>query len=141
MAVKDLLDLPRVDVVAAADDQVLGPVDDEVEAVLVAVTEVAGVQPAAAQGSLGRLRLASVALHDVVAADQDLADVVPTRRQRLVALAADAHLHAPDRLADRQRPAIAGPVERRRAAGLRQAVALEYRDAVLGLERAHDVLG
>ncbi len=141
MAVKNLLDFSRVDVVAATDDQVLGAVDDEVETVLVAIAEVAGVQPAAAQRGLGRLRLPAVTLHDVVAADEDLADVVLARRQWLVVLAADAHLHAPDGLADRERPAIARAVERGRATGLGQAIALEYVGAVFRLERAHHFLG
>ena len=41
-----LLDLGRVHVEAAGDDHVLGPVDDEQEAVVVEVADVAGVVPA-----------------------------------------------------------------------------------------------
>ena len=104
---QDFLDLARVDVVPAADHQVLGPVDDEVEAVLVRVADVAGVQPAAGQRARCRLRPVPVALHDVVPADLDLAELIAPRRQRLVAGVGDAHLHAPDRLADRQRLAVA----------------------------------
>ena len=45
--VEHLLDLPRVDVVAAPDDQVLLPVDDVVVAVVVHPGQVAGAEPAA----------------------------------------------------------------------------------------------
>ena len=57
--VEDLLDLARVDVVAAADDHVLLAVDDEEVAVLVDGRHVAGVQPAVADrlgGRVGRLQ-------------------------------------------------------------------------------------
>jgi len=46
MAVEHLLHLTRVDVVTAADDQVLQAVDDEEEAVLVDIAEVTGGEPA-----------------------------------------------------------------------------------------------
>src|SRR5438270_631430 len=98
--VEDLFDLPRVDVEAAADDQLLLAVDDEEEAFLVLVAHVAGMEPAALE-RLGRgLRLLVVALHDVVAADHDLADVVLAARQGLVVLVEDLHLDAPDALPD-----------------------------------------
>ena len=71
-----LLDLARVHVEAAADDHVLGAVDDVVEAVLVAAGQVAGAEPAVAHHLGGRLGPVVVALHDVVAADRDLADLV-----------------------------------------------------------------
>ena len=71
-----LFDLARVHVVAAADDHVLGPVDDVVPAVLVAAAEVAGAEPAVLDRLLGRVGPAVVALHDVVALDRDLADRV-----------------------------------------------------------------
>ena len=48
------LDLHRVDVLAAPDDHVLGPVDDVDEVVLVEPRHVAGVQPAPGE-RLGRL--------------------------------------------------------------------------------------
>ena len=44
--VEDALDLDAVDVLATADQHVLGPVDDVDEAVLVEAGHVAGVQPA-----------------------------------------------------------------------------------------------
>src|SRR3954464_4765022 len=65
--VEDLLDLARGHVVAAADDQVLLAVDDEEVTVLVDTGHVAGVEPAAAHGLLGRVRALPVAPHDIVA--------------------------------------------------------------------------
>src|SRR6266496_6026430 len=65
--VEDLLDLPRVDVVAAADDQVLLAVDDEEVTLLVDPAHIAGVDPAGPDGVLGRLGPVPVALHAVVA--------------------------------------------------------------------------
>ena len=56
-----LLDLGRVDVEAAGDDHVLGPVDDEQEAVVVEVADVAGVVPAVRRRLGGGLRVAVVA--------------------------------------------------------------------------------
>ena len=50
MAVDGLLDLGRVDVLAAGDDHVLGAVDDEDVASASQVGEVAGPHPAVAQG-------------------------------------------------------------------------------------------
>src|ERR1044072_4366650 len=64
--VENLLDLTRVDVVAAADDQVLLAVDDVEVAVLVDAGHVAGVEPAAAHRLLGRAGGRPVALHDGV---------------------------------------------------------------------------
>ena len=58
--VEDLLDLARVDVVAAADDELLLAVDDEEVAVLVDAADVAGAEPAVGVDRLGgRLRAAS----------------------------------------------------------------------------------
>ena len=61
-------------------------VDDEEEAVLVDVAEIAGVKPAVAEGLSGRLLAAEVALHDVEAADHDLADVILAGGQRPVSV-------------------------------------------------------
>src|SRR4029453_15910993 len=74
--VEHLLELPRVDVVAAANDQLLLAVDDEEVAVLVDAPDVAGPKPAiGGQDLSGGLRSAPVARHHVVAADGDLADL------------------------------------------------------------------
>src|SRR5262249_660619 len=74
VAVEELLDLARVDVLAAADDHVL----DGPHAVAVALGveggEVAGVHPAAGVDRLGGLLgVAPVPLHDRVAAGAELA--------------------------------------------------------------------
>src|SRR6478736_7932299 len=82
MGVEDVLDLLRVDVLPAPDDQVLDPVDQGEVAVVVEPADVAGVQPSAAQ-RLGRLLPpAEVAAHDVRAADDHLAGL-PGRQQRV----------------------------------------------------------
>src|SRR5919107_544356 len=125
-----LLDLAGVHVEAAADDHVLGPVDDVVVAVLVTAGQVAGAEPAVPHDLRGRLRSVVVALHDVVPADRYLPDRVrPTLD--VVPLGVDElHLDAPDRVADRaglRRPV--GLVEGRDRRGLREPVALEDRDA------------
>src|SRR5581483_10869408 len=86
VGIEHLLDLARIDVEAAPDDQLLLPVDDEEEAVLVDVAHVAGVEPAALERLGGGGRLLEIALHDVVAADHDLADAVLAGRKRLVVL-------------------------------------------------------
>ena len=75
MAQQHLLDLARIDVHAAADDQVLGAVLQREVAVRVEAADVAGVQPAAAQRLGGGLGLVPVAGHHHVAPDQDLADL------------------------------------------------------------------
>jgi hypothetical protein len=107
-----LLDLPRVDVVAAADDHVLLAVDDEEVAVRVHLRDVARVEPATPH-RLGRGVVAlEVALHDVVAADHDLADLALL--DVVVVLVDDFHLDALDRCADGADLALAiGMVERR----------------------------
>src|SRR6266487_955871 len=79
--VEHLLDLPRVDVVAAADDQVLLPVHDVEVAVF---------------GHLGTL---PVALHHVRPADDDLAHLA--LRDLVVFAVHGAHLDVPDGRADR----------------------------------------
>src|SRR6476646_10533714 len=127
--VQHLFDLPRVDVVSAADDQILLPVDDVVIAVLVHPPDVAGAEPAVVRDGLGRrLRPVQIALHDVVAADRDLPDLA--LRDLGARRVNDTHFHAPDRRADRARLALpARVVERRDWRRLREAVSLEH-DAV-----------
>ena len=70
-----VLDLDAVDVLAAAVDHVLLAVDDLDEAVVVDAGQVAGVQPAVDERLGGLLGLVPVAGDDVLAADQQLADV------------------------------------------------------------------
>ena len=101
-----LLDLARVHVVAAADDHVLGPVDDVVPAVLVPAGEVAGAEPAVVDGLVGGLGPVVVALHDVVALDRDLADRVRTVLDLVPGGLDQLHLHPGDRDADRADPRL-----------------------------------
>jgi hypothetical protein len=117
MLVEHLLDLPRVDVVAAANDQVLLPVDDVEVAVLVDPGQVTGVEPAPIRlpcplhGLGGGLGALPVAFHHVRPADDDLADL--TLRDLVVFAIHDAHPHVPDGRADRAGLALAaGMVER-----------------------------
>src|SRR3954453_6261638 len=136
--VEHLLDLARVDVVAAADDHVLLAVDDEEVPVLVDLRHVAAVEPAVADGLRRRVGLAPVALHDVVAADDDLAHL--TLRDVPAVLVDDLHLDALDRRADRAGLALAvGVVEGGDRRGLGQAVAPGHLSAELILEAAHDL--
>src|SRR5215210_978950 len=110
--VQHLLDLARVDVVAATDDQVLLAVDDEEVAVLVHLGHVARAEPALLRdGLLVRVVTVPVALHDVVAADHDLADLA---LWDLVAVVVPhLHLDTLDRGADRAGLALlVGMVER-----------------------------
>ena len=133
--VQRLLDLPRVDVVPAADDQLLLPVDDEEVAVLIDPGQVPGAEPAVGDGGCGRVRLAPVALHDVVAADRDLADLA--LRHVGAGVIDGAHLHPGDGGADRARLALpVRVVERRDRRGLRQPVTLQDRAAERLLELA-----
>src|ERR1700678_4094557 len=69
-----LLDVARIDVEAAAEQHVLGSVDDENEAVLVHVADVAGAEESVRRHRLrGLLRLFPVSLHHVRALDADFA--------------------------------------------------------------------
>src|SRR6266508_5309327 len=67
-----LLDLARIDIGAARDDQVLGAVLEREIAVGIEDADIAGVQPAAAQGLCTRIRVFPVAGHDHIAAAKDL---------------------------------------------------------------------
>ena len=71
---QERLQLGRGDLVALVLDQLLEPVDDGEQAVLVGEADVAGVQPALGVDRLrGRLGLVEVALHDLRPAQADLA--------------------------------------------------------------------
>ncbi len=87
MVIEDVLDLDAVDVLAAADQHVLGPVDDEAEAFLVQAGQVAGLDPAVDEG-LGRgLGLVPVALDHLRTLAPQLADLA----DRQFAVAFDGH--------------------------------------------------
>src|SRR5699024_7245178 len=69
----DRLDLLRVEVLTAADDHVLDPVDDGEVAVLVEGSDVAGVEPSVDDRLGGLLGPVEIAAHDGGAGDEDLA--------------------------------------------------------------------
>src|SRR5215207_9388113 len=125
MLVEDLFDLARVDVEPAADDQLLLAVDDEEVAVLVALREIAGVQPSVlVDGPGGRFRAVPIAAHHHRPANQDLAYVA--LRHVVPLLIDQAHLDAVHRKADRAGLALdLRPIEGGDRTGLRQAVALQ----------------
>src|SRR6266540_758766 len=136
--VQHLLDLPRIDVVAAPDDQVLLAVHDEEIAVLVLAGQVAGAKPPVGNRLPSGLLVPPVALHDVVPADRDLAD---RTRRHVVAKGVDhPHLDAVDRGADRAGFALPlGVVEGGDRRGLREAVALQDDAAHPLLEATEDL--
>ena len=70
-------DLDGRDFLAAGDDDVLHAVAQLYDAVGVHHSDVAGVEPAAAEGLLGRLRVGEIALHHDIAAHHDLAHRLP----------------------------------------------------------------
>ena len=101
---QELLDLPRVHVLAAADDHVLDPPDDVDVAVVVHHGEVAGVHPPVGVDGVGRARLVvPVARHHRVAARAELAGLAT--RQRV----------AGRRIGDADLDVRVGPPDRRRA--------------------------
>ena len=74
MTEKRVLDLGRIDVLAARHDHVLHPVIDEDVTVLVHIGGVAGAHPAVGDRGGGRVGLVPVALHHDRGADQDFPD-------------------------------------------------------------------
>ena len=74
MLLQRLLDHRRVDVVAAADDQVLGAAGQVEVAVLVQVAEVAGVEPAGLEPDVLVVLVAQVTREHVGSAHADHAD-------------------------------------------------------------------
>src|SRR5262245_1643745 len=118
------LDLGAVHVLTAADDHVLGPVDDEDEALVVDAGDVPGVEPAVGEGLAGGLRLPPVAAHDVRALDPELAGLALGEvSAELVHDLQIAHRH---RGADAVGLAevVGAAVARRHAGGLGEAVAV-----------------
>ena len=99
MPEQDVLDLGRIDVLAAGDQHVLGAVDDRDEAVGVDRGDVAGVQPAVDDRLGGRLGPVPVAEHHVGPRHQDLA--VLARIAVGAVLADDAHVGVEERPAGR----------------------------------------
>ena len=100
MAEERVLDLGRVDVLAARDDHVRDPVVDVEIALRVEIAGVAGMEPAAAHGPRRLLGQVPVARHVLRRAAHDLADLA--RRHRVVLAVDDGDLDALHRLAARQ---------------------------------------
>src|SRR6202011_2086279 len=73
MAVQHVLDLSRIDVVAAGNDHFLFAIDDRVETFLVAARQVTGGGPAFAHGLLRCNSIVPIPRHDVVSANDDFA--------------------------------------------------------------------
>src|SRR5574337_62687 len=98
--VQELLDLARVDVLAAADHHVLDAADDVDVALGVHRREIAGVQPAVLVDRLGGARLVfPVAVHHAVAAGAELAGHARRDRRagvRVDDLDLDVRLHGAD---------------------------------------------
>ena len=96
MAVQHLLDLDRVDVLAAGDDHVLLAVDERQIAVLAELAQVASEEPAVPDCVAGRVFHLPIADEDVVAADDELADL--TSRKVLTELVGDPEVDQQRRL-------------------------------------------
>ena len=71
MPEQHLLDFARIDVGAAADDDVLGSILEREVAVGIERAEIAGMQPAVAQRGGGRLRILPIARHHHVPATEN----------------------------------------------------------------------
>jgi hypothetical protein len=101
VAVEEFFDLARVDVLAAADDQVLDPPDDVHVAVVAHDGEIAGVHPARRiDGGVGRRNVLPVPEHDRIAARTELARCAARRDRagfRIDDLAFEMRVNAPDR--------------------------------------------
>ncbi|KAF1854083.1 hypothetical protein Lal_00005300 [Lupinus albus] len=83
MLVEHILHLDGRDVLATGDDDVLRAVLDLDIAVFMPDGEIAGVEPAAGEGLLGRLGVLQIPLHDVVSTHHDLAHGAAVLRHRL----------------------------------------------------------
>src|SRR5690606_33520591 len=86
-ALDELFDLPGADTVRAGLDLFADAAGDEQTAVLVEVTQVTGVQPAALQRAGGVFRRGPVALHHIGALGANLADLAG--RQQLAVFVLD----------------------------------------------------
>src|SRR5262249_8340199 len=94
---EQVLDLPRADVLALADDDVLLPARDAEEALVVDGAEVAGAEPAAGRERVGVEPLVAVAEEALRAARFDLAHAAG--RDRRAVVVDDAELGGADRTA------------------------------------------
>src|ERR1035437_150965 len=132
MGVENLLHLAWIDVVAAPDNQILLPVDNEEEAVGVDIPEVTGMKPPTGKRLGRRFRVLVVAAGRVDASDDQLPDVVSACWQPLAVLVPDLYVDTPDRLADAVDLALLGAdIECRRGGGLGHPVTFEDDDPEL----------
>ena len=128
--------LTRIHVVAAAQNHILDPIHNRQIAFVVKDADVAGVEPAVSHGFGGRIGAFIVALHNVVAANHDLAFFA--RCHWLIVRVHTGNVHAPQWLADstglgRQ----INMVERCNWRRFRQAVAFQNANAKHLLELFH----
>ena len=146
VAQQRVLDDPGVDVVAAADDEVLGPADQVHEAVGVHAAEVAGIQPAVtddpvpAHPGAAQSRVGDVPGEHGGAADHQLAGLAggAVGPRPVVADPDGFDLLPGENPADRSGPFLARPGPGAGAGGLGEAVAFQQAPpGVLGEVLAH----
>ena len=87
---KDVFDLDRSDLVAAAHDHVLHPVDMVEVTFRIHISEIAGVKPSASECFRGRFGIAMIATHDTWPSNKDLPSFA--RFDVTVGLVGDSHL-------------------------------------------------
>src|SRR5262249_37846580 len=73
MLIKNFINLSRINVFAASNDHIGFAIHDVKEAILVAIADITGMKPAAPKGPLGSLLILEVALQNIFAAQNDLA--------------------------------------------------------------------
>ncbi len=95
MLVQGVFHLDAIDIFAAADQHVLGPIEDVAEAFVVEPRDVASTQPAVNKRHGGGVGIAPITLHHVRALDPKFADAAD--RQFLARVVHDLYV------ADRQR--------------------------------------
>ena len=92
IAHQEVLDLDRIEVLTAGDDNVLLTVDQEDEAVLIQSGHIAGMEPAVDDGLGGRFRVLIILQHDAGSLDTEFTDF--TIRDRYILLIHDLGLPA-----------------------------------------------
>ncbi len=132
VAVERLLDLDRRDVLAAGDDDVLGPILDLHVAVRFPDRQVPGVEPPAGERLLGGLGVLEVPHHRDVAAEDDLADGLAVRRHLVARRAGRSRSSRPRAGSARPAGRCAGRGSRRPAPPRRRAWRRRRRARSLG---------
>ena len=74
--VEDFIDFTRIDVITTDDDQILFTVDNVEITFFIHVGDIAGVQPAVADGPGGFFRAVPIALHNLRPLDDQLPDLI-----------------------------------------------------------------